>query len=256
MAAGSRVGRRPGPRPVVGAHRGDDLARHRLVAGAAAAVDHDVGLGVDRASGGVERSASTPRGSGACRSGRPGRSRTRSQSRSRSARIQTEVACALISARVRGSMKAPPPVARTRGRSARRRAITRRSPSRKAGSPRVAKISGIVMPAAAAISASESVKGDAEERRQPLADAGLARPHQPDQHQGAVEPRAGSGGRAGPARVAVSRSSQLPCGRARAKLRDEAIAAAGQCRPVIEQFTMRRQAGTGRAGQDAAGLQD
>ena len=37
--------------------------------------------------------------------------------------------------------------------------MTRRSPSRKAGSPRVAKISGMVMPAAAAISASESVKG-------------------------------------------------------------------------------------------------
>ena len=65
----------------------------------------------------------------------------------------------MISLRVRGSMKAPPPVARMPGRSARRRAITRRSPSRNAGSPSVAKISGIVMPAAVAISASESVKG-------------------------------------------------------------------------------------------------
>ena len=73
--------------------------------------------------------------------------------------LQTEVARALISARVRGSMKAPPPVASTPGRSARRRAITRRSPSRKADSPRVAKISGIDMPAAATISASESMKG-------------------------------------------------------------------------------------------------
>ena len=98
--------------------RGDDRARHRLVAGAAAAVDDDVGLGVDRASGGGRGRRAPPRGSGACSSGRPGRSRTRSQSRSRSARIQTEVARALISARVRGSMKAPPPVASTPGRSA------------------------------------------------------------------------------------------------------------------------------------------
>jgi hypothetical protein len=35
----------------------------------------------------------------------------------------------------------------------------------------------------------------------------------------------------------------LPCGRAQGKLGPEAIAAVG---PVIEQFTMRRQAGTGR----------
>ena len=69
------------------------------------------------------------------------------------------MARALISARVRGSMKAPPPVASTPGRSASSRAITRRSPSRNAGSPRVAKISGIDMPAAVAISASESVNG-------------------------------------------------------------------------------------------------
>ena len=137
------------------------------------------------------RSASTPRGSAACNSGRPGRSRTRSQSRSRSARSQTEVACALISARVRGSMKAPPPVASTPGRSASRRAITRRSPSRNAGSPRRRedlrdRHAGGLLDGGVGID-----EGHAEQRRQPLADAGLARPHQPDQDQRADEPRGG-----------------------------------------------------------------
>ena len=51
-APGSGGGR--GMRPVVGADGGDDLARHRLVAGAAAAVDDDVGLGVDRRAAAVE----------------------------------------------------------------------------------------------------------------------------------------------------------------------------------------------------------
>src|ERR1700729_985244 len=66
-------------------------------------------------------------------------------------------------------MNAPPPVASTCGASASRRAITRRSPSRKAGSPYWANISAIGRPAAASTSASASRNGmpSAEARRRP-----------------------------------------------------------------------------------------
>jgi hypothetical protein len=54
---------------------------------------------------------------------------------SRSALSHTDRPLARIAARVSPSMKAPPPVARTQRAPASSRAITRRSPSRKAGSP-------------------------------------------------------------------------------------------------------------------------
>ena len=99
------------------------------------------------------------------------------------------MAWAFTSARVRGSMKAPPPVASTPGRSLRSRAITRRSPSRNAGSPSEAKISGTVIPAAASISSSESVKGTPRSAARRLPTLDLSRPHQPDQNQRPRKPR-------------------------------------------------------------------
>ena len=69
-------------------------------------------------------------------------------------------------------MKAPPPVASTLGPLSSRRAITRASPSRKYGSPWVAKISAIDMSAAVSISVSASTK-DSRKRpasRRPMVD--------------------------------------------------------------------------------------
>ena len=64
---------------------------------------------------------------------RPATRRTRAD---REQRSQTAMAPeARTAARVRGSLKAPPPVASTTGGPARMRAITRRSPSRKCASP-------------------------------------------------------------------------------------------------------------------------
>ena len=57
-----------------------------------------------------------------------------------------------ISARVSSCMNAPPPVAMTFGVPSIRRAMTRRSPSRKCASPNRSKISVMVMPAACSIS--------------------------------------------------------------------------------------------------------
>ena len=66
---------------------------------------------------------------------------------------------ARMAARVSRSMKAPPPVASTSGSPASRRRMTRRSPSRKSGSPKRANSSGMVRPAASSISASASRNG-------------------------------------------------------------------------------------------------
>ncbi len=69
-------------------------------------------------------------------------------------------------------MKAPPPVASTQGPPSSSRAITRASPSLKSGSPRVSKMSGIDMPAAASISVSASRNGSRSraDSRRPMVD--------------------------------------------------------------------------------------
>ena len=75
--------------------------------------------------------------------------------------------------------------------------MTRRSPSRNAGSPSEAKISGIDMPAASTISWSLSVKATPSSAGEPLADAGLAGAHQPDQHQRPPQAQRRGGGGSG-----------------------------------------------------------
>ena len=86
-----------------------------------------------------------------------------------------------ICARVSRSMNAPPPVASTCTGLASSRAMTRRSPSRNTCSPRLAKISSIVSPAAASISSVRIQKRQAEPQGETAPDLGLARTHQPDQ---------------------------------------------------------------------------
>ena len=83
---------------------------------------------------------------------------------------QTETALLRIRARVSSLTNAPPPVASTWGGSSSSRAMTRRSPSRKAASPSSAKISGMVWPAAVSTSVSASTKGmsRAAARRRPM----------------------------------------------------------------------------------------
>ena len=84
------------------------------------------------------------------------------------------------------------------------------------------------MPAASAISCVGIDEGHPEQRRQPLADAGLARAHQPDQHD---RPRSRSFAAGAGSRVTAGLRwfdhRQLPSGRAQAKVPREAIAAAG-----------------------------
>ncbi len=91
---------------------------------------------------------------------------------SASALSQIETALSPIRWRVSSRMKAPPPVAMTAGPLLSSRAITRASPSRKYGSPWVAKISGIVMPAAVSISVSASKNGSRSRAasRRPMVD--------------------------------------------------------------------------------------
>jgi hypothetical protein len=74
--------------------------------------------------------------------------------------------------RVASFMKAPPPVAITLGGPSIRRAITRRSPSRKLGSPKRSNISAILWSAASSISSSESANGRPSRfaRRRPTVD--------------------------------------------------------------------------------------
>ena len=80
------------------------------------------------------------------------------------------------------------------------------------------------MPAASTISWSLSVKRDAEQAGEPLADAGLAGAHQPDQHQRPPQAQRRGGGGSG---LRWFDHRQLPSLRARAKLPREAIAAFG-----------------------------
>ena len=221
LASSVGAARRPGP--VAGARPPATIdARHRLVAGAAPAVDDDVGLGIDRRAPAI-RSASAARGSAVCSSGRPGRSRTRSQSRSRSARSQTEVARASISARVRGSMKAPPPVASTPGRSAEQ---PRDHPPLAVAEGRLAERArrspGSSCRPPSTISCRSRRTAPRSSAASRLPTLVLPAPISPTSTSGR-----GSRGASAAAgrRVAVSRSCQLPSGRARAKVPREAIAA-------------------------------
>ena len=100
---------------------------------------------------------------------------------------QIEIAFSFIIARVRGSMKAPPPVASTWRLRSSRRAITRRSPRRNSDSPCLAKISSMLRPAAAAMASSASTKRKSSACGQAAPDRGLAGAHQADQRHGAVE---------------------------------------------------------------------
>ena len=107
-----------------------------------------------------------PRAADACPAGA-----VRLTSTSRSARSQIESARARTSARVSGSMKAPPPSARTWRSLVSRRAITCRSLMRNDGSPISAKMLAMVVPAAASIAASASWNGQLQDlaRRRPTA---------------------------------------------------------------------------------------
>src|SRR5262245_8657048 len=111
-------------------------------------------------------------GSSVLSSGRSLRRLIRRISTSKSAFSQTEMPLALMTPRVSAFMNAPPPVATTCAPPSSRRAITRASPERNSGSPRVAKISSIDMPAAISISASASTNGMSSRcaRRRPIDD--------------------------------------------------------------------------------------
>ncbi len=102
--------------------------------------------------------------------GRLSRVATRRSSVGRVQRSQTVTASARVASRVRSSMKAPPPKASTIGSPASRRRITRRSPSRNAGSPYRPNNSGMEQPAASSISWSASRNGKPRRRGQPAAD--------------------------------------------------------------------------------------
>src|SRR5215813_9107907 len=111
-------------------------------------------------------------GSSVLSSGRSWRRLMRFINTSNSALSQTEMPFAWIAARVSGFMKAPPPVARTCAPPSSRRAITRASPVRNSGSPRIANMSAIDMPAASSISMSASTKEMPSRwaRRRPIED--------------------------------------------------------------------------------------
>ena len=128
-------------------------------------------------------------GSSVLSSGRSWRRLIRRISTSNSALSQTEIPLAAIAARVSAFTNAPPPVASTCGPPSSRRAITRASPARNSGSPRIAKMSGIDMPAAFSISTSASTNDDAKPRREPPADRGLAGAHHAHQHDRALPER-------------------------------------------------------------------
>ena len=185
-AAGSSVGPAIRPGVVVGPHGGDDRAGHRLVAGAAAAVDGHVGLGVDRRAAALELGEHRARvgrlqqrPAGAVAHPVPEQVEIGAQPDRGGARLDLGPGARLDEGAAAGGEHA----GRARPAAARSPGARRRERRARRG---VAKISGIDMPAASTISVSESANGHAEQRRQPLADAGLARAHQPDQHQGAA----------------------------------------------------------------------
>ena len=86
-------------------------------------------------------------------------------------------------------MKAPPPVASTCGPPSSRRAITRARRRENTARRGLAKISGMVMPAAFSISPSASTNGMPSRCGQPPADRGLAGAHHADQHDRAAAQR-------------------------------------------------------------------
>ena len=163
-----------------------------------AAVDRDVGLGIDRVTpldqlGKHRPRVAAPATAAGCCAATPAPAARRDR------RAATPIRRgAAISARVIGSIKAPPPVASTCGGCASSRAMTRRSPSRNTASPRLRKMSSIVSPAAVSISLIRIEERQTEPRRQTAADLGLAGAHQADQHD-----------RAGSAR-SVRRCCRLP----------------------------------------------